>query len=529
MKSEDSKAKVNVRTIQPIAKANIEMSPASKQIYNDDFEGEYGAEIIEPPYYFSELKIIGEYSTILQQCYEAYKTNVIGFGFSPEYSFDFNSPDVKKEQQEEAKKEWVQMQEFIKFVNFEEAAETIVGYAIEDLEKTGNGFLEVTRNGEGKPSGIEYMDVVKMRVCRHTVPDEVTYQITENGKPIEVKQWKRFRRYVQMADGGKKVFFKEFGDKRIMNMTNGRFDDNTPENLRATEVIHLKVGSGTYGKPRWIGHLINVYGARKAEELNFAYFKNGRHVPAAILVKNGELTEESFDEMQKYVEQVQGVENAYKFLFLEVTGNKGKNNYGEETYADADIQIKSLAEMVQKDALFLEYDEKHRQKIRSAFRLHPIYTGESQDYNKATAETARKITEEQVFQPYRKSIAGKLNTLFSSEFQWKYVRLTLKGPNFRDPADIAKAITPLIGGYGVAPNNLRNLVAEILGVDELEEWPEEIYNRPIIPANKNSITLPELTEVIKSDRDYLGQQSKELQLLKEIRDRLLKGGNNAIS
>ena len=39
----------------------------------------------------------------------------------------------------------------------------------------------------------------------------------------------------------------------------------------------------------------------------------------------------------------------------------------------------------------------NRDKIRSAFRLHPIYTGESQDYTRATADTARQVTEEQVF------------------------------------------------------------------------------------------------------------------------------------
>lgn len=91
------------------------------------------------------------------------------------------------------------------------------------------------------------------------------------------------------------------------------------------------------------------------------------------------------------------------------------------------MEIKSLAEILQDDALFLEYDDKSRNKLRSAFRLPPLYTGEAQEYNKATADTARKITEEQVFQPERKTLINKLNTLFLPELGLHDVQLTLKG------------------------------------------------------------------------------------------------------
>ncbi len=103
-----------------------------------------------------------------------------------------------------------------------------------------------------------------------------------------------------------------------------------------------------------------------------------------------------------------------------------------------------MAEILQNDALFLEYDEKSRNKLRSAFRLPPLYTGEAQEYNRATADTARKITEEQVFQPERKTLVNKLNTLLLPELNIHDVRLTLKGPDFRDPLEIAKVLGPFI-------------------------------------------------------------------------------------
>lgn len=60
-------------------------------------------------------------------------------------------------------------------------------------------------------------------------------------------------------------------------------------------------GSGTYGVPRWIGNIVNMYGARKAEELNYLYFKQGRHVPAVITVENGMLSESSYQQLQEYM------------------------------------------------------------------------------------------------------------------------------------------------------------------------------------------------------------------------------------
>lgn len=161
-------------------------------------------------------------------------------------------------------------------------------------------------------------------------------------------------------------------------------------------------GSGTYGVPRWIGNIVNMYGARKAEELNYLYFKQGRHVPAAITVENGMLSESSYQQLQEYMNGIEGSDNAHKFLLLEVEGipKKKKDEVSnDEDPAPVKVEIKSLAEILQEDALFLEYDEKTRNKIRSSFRLPPIYTGESKDYNKATADTAQKTTEEQVFQP----------------------------------------------------------------------------------------------------------------------------------
>lgn len=491
-------------------------SSTTKQLYEDPFT--YDGEIIPPPYNLTELKLIGEYSTILQQCVEAYRVNILGFGLVPAYRFDYNAKDTLDNRKKAADTEWTRLEEFYRYLNYDEEAETILGYALEDREKMGNGYVEMIRDGLIRPAGMEYADAQYIRVCQRTKEVEVEYTITDNGQPRKIKRSRTFRKFVQMING-KKVYFKEYGDPRAMNYTNGKFEENTPDELQANELIHFKIGSGTYGIPRWVGHIVHQYGARKAEELNYLYFKQGRHTPAAITISNGMLTEESYTELQEYMNDIQGVENAHKFLVLEAQGITQEGiKPGDESTTPVKVEIKSLAEILQQDALFLEYDEKSRDKLRSAFRLPPIYTGESKDYNKATADTARKITEEQVFEPERQAITGKLNTLFLPGLEIYHVEASLKGPNFSDPIETAKALAPIISAGGAAPNDLRDLLGEMLGKD-LEALPDE-YNVPfqiVLNTMQQGQQANPLLSLVKSKAD---PNTDLLNIMKDMRDML---------
>lgn len=492
-----------------VVKASV--SSTTNQIYKDDFTGSYG-DIIQPPYNLKELKLIGEYSSILQQCVDAYKTNIVEFGIEPDYKLDVNSEEVAAEVKSQAESEWTRLDEFIRYLNMDESPEVILGYAIDDKEKTGNGYLEIIRDGTGAPVGIEYADSQYMRVCKRTVPEQIEYTILENGVEKKVKRWKRFRKYVQLIDE-KKVFFKEYGDPRIMNLTNGKFDESTPDNLQATEIFHMKIGSETYGKPRWIGNLISLYGARKAEELNLMYFKNGRHIPAAITVSNGKLDDTSYEQLQQYMDDLEGTDNAHKFLLLEAVGTvEEKVINGDEKVTPVKVEIKSLAEVLQQDALFLEYDENSRRKIRSSFRLPPLYTGEAQDYSRATAAVAREVTEEQVFQPERKGLARVLNTLFLEPLGFRHVKLTVKGANLHDPVEIAKTLDPFIQAHAVAPNDLRPLLGQILG-KKVDLFPDE-YNLPIQAARSQPDALSGILNLAKSESN----QEDLINIMKDLRD-----------
>jgi PBSX family phage portal protein len=494
---------------------------SSQQISEDVFKDFYTDEIIKPPYNPKELKRMKEYSTILGQCIEAYATNIAKFGLHVQYREDYNA--ASKELKQKMDEEWTQLQEFIRYLHFDESPEKILEWMITDREYIGIGYLEVLRDGTDLPCGIEYVDAETMRICRYDSDSlqSVPVEILRNGQPVEIKRNKRFRKFVQIVNN-KKVYFKEFGDPRYLNKNTGEYSEDVPEDLRATEILQFKLGKGVYGMPRWIGNLISLLGARKAEELNFLYFKKGRHTPAAVIVNNGILSEESIKNLQRYMNDIEGVENAHGFLLLEAEGidqgTPARQIEGEDL-TNVKVEIKSLADMLQNDALFLEYDSKTRSKLRSAFRLPPLYTGESEDYTKATADTARTVTEEQVFQPERRDISSKLNAAFLQALKIHHVELVLKGPDLSNWSEIADALVPFINAGAVSPNDLRDLVGKILG-RSLEEWEEEIFSKPLqfilkqIEQTEGEESSPPL--------DINNEETKEevVKLLKQLVDTL---------
>ena len=171
--------------------------------------------------------------------------------------------------------------------------------------------------------------------------------------------------------------------------------------------------------------------------------------------------------------------NLVGFLLLEaekVSPAEEGLGYGEDKFKPA-INIEKLADILQKDALFLEYDENVIESVLGAFRLPPIYVARSSDYTRATAETAKELTEEQVFQPMRESYDWRINSLFR-EYEFKYVEVFLKSSNLVNMEDVKAILTPAIQANAVAPNDLRDILSKALN-KPLEAFDGEEYNYPL--------------------------------------------------
>lgn len=92
----------------------------------------------------------------------------------------------------------------------------------------------------------------------------------------------------------------------------------------------------------------------------------------------------------------------------------------------------------------------------------------------------------------RNGISSQENSIlfFLPDLEIWHVRFLLNGPDFRDPLEIAKVLTPFIQAGAVSPNDLRDLAGRILG-KTLEEWPEELYHRPLESRMKSAEEKPQ--------------------------------------
>lgn len=483
MESKDKKQEKTLNSVVVKALSGEKVSiMESRAIPTDEFENYYlSGDVIQPLYPPEQLIRIAETSDILQQCIDAYKTNIAGFGTTIEYDVDYDK--LGKAEKSDLDIQWNKYTRFVQFCNFDESFVEIIKKMIDDREKIGYGCLEVIENNSGEPAGIEHIQAHKVRLCPkdRELIDVTTTIVDENDKEIEITVKKRFRKFVQIVSA-QRVYFKEFGDPRTLNYETGIYDESTPEDKRASSIIFFNTYCPytDYGLPRYMGQLLNILGNRRAEELNYKYFTDGRHIPLAIIVENGKLTDDSEEQLK----QAAGDIASHKFLLLEAEGLQKEVSLSEDTDKSAvKIRLEKLVEIMEKDGLFQEYCKNNRDKIRSAYRLHPIYTGESQDYTRATADTARQITEEQVFQPEREDIQFRLNNLLKPALGITDVSLRFKSPKLSDKGEIATALSPYISGGAASPNMMIDALGELLG-KSFEPYEGEWADKPIALAIK---------------------------------------------
>lgn len=498
-----SKAKVDIVKADPTTKRAI-VTGISTQV-TDPFADHYASDhLIEPPYNPIYLAQLCEVSNILRPLIDAYKTNITGFGYGFHYLIDLESEDISEDIRERAKKEWLAMEFFYNHCNFDKTFTSLTKQMIADRETIGWGCLEVIPRGDGKPGGFEYCPAHTIRLSElDEQPQRLpVLTIGVNGERVTITYVKRFRRFCQIRDNNpNRVWFKEFGDPRNMHRDTGLFEyqmkgEKIPPDKLANSLIYdpIPVSYSHYGIPRWIGTLLGTLGSRKAEELNLLYFLQGKHVPMAIIVKNGSLTESSIEKLRSYSKEIKGSEKSHGWLILEADSNSDELETldGSKGASTVDIKLQPLTQAIQSDALFQDYDRSNRDKMRASMRLPPIYSGETRDYTRATADTARAIAEEQIFNPERLELADKFNKVINFNFDIRYVGLHFKSPDLSNKLELAQALNPYIKAGALTPNMLISAVSALLGI-EFEQIEEDWGNKPLqlsIEEIRKSVEIP---------------------------------------
>ena len=461
-----SKRGIRARIIKwqqaPVEKADTSQQVTEQEVYA-------AADWISPPSDLRGLRNLVKHSTILPQCIRAYKNNIAGFGIGIRYIED-------AEETPEMAAEFSRAQEIIELLNIEQDTKEVFEDIIEARETYGIAYLEVIRNVAGEVVQIEFVKETPTILKTRPLDPYISTVYYHHGQQTERK--KRYCKYRQDI-GGKTVFFKEFGDPRIMDRRDGEYlKEGESLNLeyQANEIMEFTIGTEPYGEVRWIGQILGVDGSRRAETLNNNYFTNGRHTPLMIMIEGGTLTDESFEKLQQYINDIKGEAGQHAFLLLETEASDGRTDFDQQEKPK--ITVKDLASVLQKDELFQGYLDNNRRKVQSAFQLPDLYVAYTTDFNRATAQTAQEVTEEQVFQPERRSLAWAINNRLLNGYQFKHVEAYFLEPDITNPDDLYKLLTVANNAGGVTPNFAKRIIYEAFG-EQAEDYPEEWGDTPL--------------------------------------------------
>lgn len=495
----------------PIEKAETSVQLTTQEVYN-------AGDWLTPPNDLRGLRNLVKHSTIIPQCIRAYKNNIAGFGIGVRYIEDV-------EETLEMAAEFQRAKEIIELLTIEQDTKEVFENIVEARETYGIAYLEIIRDMANDVVQIDFIkDTPSIQKTKPLNP-YISTTYYHHGEQIERK--KRYCKYKQEI-GGDTVYFKEFGDPRIMDNRNGKYLEEGEtlglEN-QANEIMEFAIGTEPYGEVRWIGQILGVDGSRKAESLNNNYFENGRHTPLMIMIKGGTLTNESFDKLQSYMNDIKGANGQHGFIILETESTDSRTDFDQSEKPE--IEIKDLANILQKDELFQNYLDNNRRKVQSAFQLPDLYVGYTTDFNRATAQAAQEVTEEQVFQPERKSLAWAVNNRLLNSYQFQYVEAYFLEPDISNPDDLYKLLTVCNNAGGLTPNKAKQIVYEAYG-EVAENYPNEWGDIPLAynktQGSNTGFDLGTLTMSLQKQIEKAAEQKDDtiVAVMKEVKRLLMK-------
>jgi len=452
-----------------------EMSGKTRQIDDsEDWTTMYkDGKAISPPFEPLILAQLPENSSELGQCIEAMEVNIEGFGhrFVP----IVDSTEIKEAQKKEMEKEHVELFNFFNTCSgVEESFTQLRRKTRKDMEATGNGYWEIIEPPLKKNSlsGINHIEAHTMRLStldKEFVDVEEKRLIKKDDgtwKYEEVKVQRKFRKFCQIR-GGSTVWFKSLNDPRDLNYKTGEFAKDGARlkvEDRANSVIHFKIYSprSPYGIPRYIGNLFSIYGSRASEEINYTTLRNNNIPSMIVAVSNGQLTSGTIKRMKEFVEtQIKGSDNYSKFLLLEAMPVEE----GDAGDGKVKIEVKELTGSQMHDAFFQTYDKNNCEKVRRSFRLPPIFLGGADEYNRATADTSRKLADEQIFAPERDEIDFVINRQILPKLSARYYVFKSNSPIITNNEELIRLLTAAERAGGINPQIARDIISEIFGKD----------------------------------------------------------------
>ena len=392
--------------------------------------------VLLPPYDLMKLRRMPQENNALGQCVSAYETNIAGTGYSIE-------AEGSEEPTAEQEKTILDIEEFFDEPFPGTSFTTLRRELRRDQESLGFAYMEVIRNGADAITFLKHMPSQTVRMVKLDDAIPVKHKVKRFGREVTLTLMTRERRYCQLV-GTRMVFFKEFGASRDLDKDSGEWappGKRLPLKKRATELLAFGVhrdADSPYHVPRWINQVPSVLGSRRAEELNLDYLDAGGLPPALIMVQGGTMTAEVRKQLEKYLRG--GTKQQFRAAIVELMSSGGSLDKADPVK----VTVERFGSESVSDSMFENYDQKCEERIRSSFRLPPLFVGRVATYNYATALMSYIVAEAQVFKPERDEFDEVINRTIMREMAPGFV--------FRSHGLSLKDIQTQITALGIAAN-----------------------------------------------------------------------------
>lgn len=378
---------IAIEELENVQIARDHIEKASKQIQDPFVQEDYEKGIVKPPYNQKTLA-----QAILKNAW--FKTCINGkvsSGF--EVGYDFELAEEFKDQPDDDKEKAL-ANEIFRNPNATETFQEVMKRVMTDYESTGNGYLEISKNGEGQVDGFYHIPSHTARVSKDK---KAVVQIRDN-----IKMY--FRAYG--IETGEEC--EALGRKMVPDSETGYWEN---------EVIHFKNYSPLddfYGVPDALSAWFAFVGDTYAVKYNMQFFENNAVPQYIVTITGGKVTRRARETIMRYFRQeIKG--GSHKTLVIPLP-------HGMKAEFKAVSEYSSM-----KDAHFVSYRKMNREEICAVMRVPPSEAGIWESAIKANSYVQSKNFITKVVQPLQHKVSHKLNKILRDsgiiryEFVWSYV------------------------------------------------------------------------------------------------------------
>lgn len=367
--------------LEQIEKARVTIEKESKQIQDPFVEEDYERGVVKPPYNQKTLA-----TSILKNAW--FKTCINGkvsSGF--EVGYDFELMDELKDKIKEDEEQKALANEIFKNPNATETFQEVMKRIMTDYESTGNGYLELSKNGEGQIDGFYH---IPSHTARVTKDKKAVVQIRDNKKMY-------FRMYGQEPGEQNEAL----GVPMVPDSKTGHWEN---------EVIHFKNYSPLddfYGIPDALSAWFAFVGDSYAMKYNMQFFENNAVPQYIVTISGGKVTRRAREAIMRYFRQeIKG--SFHKTLVIPLP-------HGMTAEFKPVSEYSSM-----KDAHFVSYRKMNREEICAVMRVPPSEAGIWESAIKANSYVQSKNFITKVVQPLQQRVSHKLNKLLRDSGVDKY-------------------------------------------------------------------------------------------------------------